>query len=254
VGPASETRADGDADGKSGRRRRPAPKAKRNSKRTRGRARRSSKGVWSGSVYLLTASVILAALITLRAELLSSEARDAWARATQAEAQRGGYLVQSADWVFNAVGAEIFIETEATLLRDQFRTYAMSNRGRVRAALLTESRIESRTLRRIQSGLDIYADSDLYLQSPGYYHYADHLSNELRTVVFEPPDRAQKEGDQLATGAALTMSLNLGAALAFLAGTISEALPRRKRLGIIVGFLVLGGTILAAAAFELVVQ
>jgi hypothetical protein len=240
--------------GKSRRRPKPAPQAQRDSGRRRGGARKTSKGVWSWSVYLLSASAIIAALITLRAELLSSTATNAWAQATQAEAERGGYLVRSADYVFTGIGVDKFIETEATLLGDQFRKYAMSNRGRVRAALLAEARIQSRTLRRVQSGFDIVKVGDSYLESPGYYYYADHLSSELRTVVFEPPDRAQQEGDQLATRAALTMSLNIGAALAFLAGTISAAWDRRRRLAIFAGFIILGGTTVGLAALELVGQ
>jgi hypothetical protein len=181
------------------------------------------------ATYLLTASTVLGAIITLRAELLTVEARDSWARAARAEAKRDDFVNTATEYVLNVIGYQKFSETEATLLRHKLRQYAGVTDGRVRADLLAAARVQSSALDFARNNLTIVGKGDAYLASPGLYYYADHLASTLDGFILPSPSRNQLLGNDLAHRAMRTMYLTIAAATAFMLAVLAIAFDRMRR-------------------------
>jgi hypothetical protein len=182
------------------------------------------------ATYLLTASTVLGAIITLRAELLTVEARDSWARAARAEANRDDFVASRTNYVLNFIGYHKFSEWEATLLRDKLRQYAGRTEGRVHADLVAAARVQSLALDFARNMLIIgRLKNDAYLTTPHLYSYADHLASTFDGYILPSPSRNQLLGNDLAYRAMRTMYLTFAAAIAFMLAVLAIAFDRMRR-------------------------
>lgn len=178
---------------------------------------------------LLTTATVLGALITLRAEFLSAEAHDMWARAARAEARRDGFVVNETEYVLGQIGYQKFWETKAALLRHQFMEYARLLSRPRRADLLTAARVQSLSLEHARGGLAISGQDDAYLAGSDY-DYGDHLASDLDDFILPSPSRNQLQGNVLADRAVRTMLLTIAAATGFMLAAFATVFKRMNRV------------------------
>jgi hypothetical protein len=192
--------------------------------------------------YLMTVAAIIGAVITLRAAMLGSGAAESWARGTREETLRDNYLARMSDYVFIGTAPFELARVEATLYEQGLLHAARKSIGRARLMLLSEARLQ-RHVRRLTTKGDppvSYTDSglplsDTYLSRPGLYVAGDHLASVL--VSGFSPSEHQAAGDSQSTRATVAMSMTIPAAISFLFGTLAFALPRRRRLLLLLGFV-----------------
>lgn len=191
--------------------------------------------------YLMTVAAIIGAVITLRAAMLASEAGESWARATREETSRDNYLARMSDYVFVGTAPFEIARVQATLFEQGLLHAARKTTGRLRLMLLSEAKLQTH-VRKLTTDKDLpvsYTDSglpvsDTYLSQPGWYVAGDHLASVL--VPGSSPSEHQAIGDSLSTRATVAMSMTIPAAVSFLFGTLAFALPRRRRILLLLGF------------------
>jgi hypothetical protein len=140
------------------------------------------------------------------------------------------------DYVFLTAAPNEMALTESTLLERGLLHAARRTTGRARLALLSEAKNQAHLRKLTTKGLSVLAGGDTYLSRPGRYIVGDHLASAIALGNGMSPSRYQAIGNSLATRATVAMSLTVPAAVSFLLGTLAFALPRRRRIFLLLGF------------------
>jgi hypothetical protein len=199
---------------------------------------------------LLAASAALAALVTARAALASSSAGDAYQAAVRSETKRSSALVEDVRYVYSDEANTAFHHAQRVILEDEMRKQADAATGILKALLVAEADVNQALAETTHSGTlatdETYADGDGY--DLGLY-LADVRAEDPDLVAIDPLDDVA-EGDDASARARWGMVATIPVAMAFFAGALAQAFPRRRRPLVVVGF----GLLLVAAVAAILVE
>jgi hypothetical protein len=210
----------------------------------------SSEKAGRSVALLLAASAALAALITARAALASSSGGDSYQSAVRAETKRSSALVEDVRYVYSDEAKTAFRHASRVILEDEVRKQAQAASGILGALLVAEADVHQALAETTHTGFlatdPTYADGDAY--DVGAY-LADVRAETPDLVAIDPQDDIA-DGDDASARAREGMLATIPIAVAFFAGAMAQAFPRRRRPLVTVGF----GLLLAAAVAAILVE
>ena len=199
---------------------------------------------------LLAASAALAALITARAALASSAGGDSYQSSVRAETKRSSALVEDVRYVYSDEADTAFRHTTRVILGDEVRKQAQTATGVLQALLVAEADVHDALAETTHTGFlatdPTYADGDGY--DVGRY-LADVRDEDPDLVAIDPLNDVA-DGDEASARAREGMLATIPVAMAFFAGAMAQAFPRRRRPLVVTGFALLLVAAVAAILVE----
>lgn len=205
-----------------------------------------------GPAILLGLAALVTAALFGRAALLAGDASDQWQQALRQELKRSAAVVEDVRYVYGDEAPLAFDGVTLEVLAQEYRAKAQASRGATRSLLTVEARANEELLDVVKGGSAILSDEKYRLEGGGYdlgRRLAD-VRRENPDLVTINPDVPQARGDALSRQATNTVSLGAVAPLAFLLGSLGQVFRRRRAVLLWIGWVVLGMTVVAAAAIE----
>ena len=193
------------------------------------------------------------AIITARASIGGGTATDLWQQSVREEEKRGALLIQGTRFTYGEEGDVAFMiatsEAQATALEEA----AASAAPEIAERLNAEAQVHSQVAEAMRASI-MFANDPRFMLPSGGYDLAASLANdrvEDGAVVLADPLVTIRAGDEASRHAIRILSIAIVVGLAFLAGSLAQALPSRRRLLLIAGWVALGAAAALAVAIEL---
>jgi hypothetical protein len=218
------------------------------------RAARGGRAAGSGVAFLLAAAAILAALITARASLLGGQATGLWQQSVREEERRGALLIQGVRFTYGDEGDIAFLIATSQTRADALEEAAASAAPDIAERLRAEAQVHAQVAEAMRTSVVIGNDPQFVLPSGGYdlaASLARDRAEEGDDLLADDPVATVKAGDEASRHAIAILTITIVAGFAFLAGALAQALPSRRRLLLVAGWVVLGVAALLALTVEL---
>lgn len=206
-----------------------------------------------GVALLLAAAAVVAAIVTARASVLGDEATDHWQRSVREEERRGALLIQGVRFTYGEEGDVAFMiatsEARAAALEEAAATAAPD----VAARLTAEVQVHSQVADAMRASI-VFGNDPRFLLASGGYDLAASLASdrvEEGADVMADPLASVRAGDEASRHGIRTLAVATVVGLAFMAGSLAQALPSRRRMLLIAGWVALGVASVLAVAVEL---
>jgi hypothetical protein len=206
-----------------------------------------------GVALLLAAAAVVAAIVTARASFLGSEATDHWQRSVREEERRGALLIQGVRFTYGEEGDVSFMIATSEARAAALEEAAASAPPDVAERLTAEAQVHSQVADAMRESVVFGTDPRFTLPSGGYGLAASLASDraEEGADVMADPLATVRAGDEASRHAIRILAVAIVVGLAFMAGSLAQALPSRRRLLLIAGWVVLGVASALALAVEL---
>lgn len=205
-----------------------------------------------GVALLLTVSAIVAAIIGLRAAMISTSASDSWQSALRSDVKRSAAAMEDVRALYQSELPIALRILEARNVQAEMLAEAQGQSGAARQALLLEASVQGQIITALSSSSEL-ATAPQYSLPSGGLDLAQRLA-DLRAkypdLLALDPDGLEASGDKLAHQAELTTLALIPTSLAAFLGVLAQPFRRRRT-----PLLRLGTVALAAgAAIFIVVQ
>jgi hypothetical protein len=208
----------------------------------------------TGVAFLLAAAAILAALITARASVLGGQATDLWQQSVREEERRGALLIQGVRFTYGDEGDIAFLIATSQTRADTLEEAAASAAPDIAERLRAEAQVHAQVAEAMRTSVVIGNDPRFVLPSGGYDLAASLASDRAEDgddLLADDPVATVKAGDEASQHAIAILTITIVAGFAFLAGALAQALPSRRRLLLVAGWVTLGMAALLAIVVEL---
>jgi hypothetical protein len=205
-----------------------------------------------GVAVLLGLAAILAAIVGVRATVLSSDASDTWQSALRTEVKRSTGALADIRYLYQSEVPPVLTILGTRIQEAELRAAAATETGAVADTLTREADVKANVLAAISSTYEL-ATHPAYALPGGGVNLGLRLSdvrNETPKLVALDPDALQAAGDALgAKAAAMTLPL-LPIGVAALFAALAQPFAGRRRVLLVIGTAVLTFGALAAVAVE----
>lgn len=201
---------------------------------------------------LLAAAAVLAAIVTARASLVSSDAAITWVDSVRDEQRRGAVLQEEVRYTYGSEASLGFMVLIAEVRAQELRAIAQGQPPAVAARLEAEARIQQTVVDLVSDNAPLLSDPRYRLASGGLdvqRRLADERAAEPSVVAIDPLGTLAA-GDVHADHSVRLMVATIVIAGAFLFGALAQAFQRRRRPLLLLGWLAL----LAGGAWALAVE
>lgn len=217
----------------------------------------SADGSSRAVAVLLAVAAIVAAIITARASLVSSDATSAWNDSVAVEQRRGAQLLEEMRYAYSVEGDVAFMLTITEERAASLRAAADAAEAAGQPSEVTRTlRQEADALQQVRDlagpASDVVSNARYALPGGGY-----DIQRRLADTRAEDPDGMRADpllevatGDAAASESNRLMLSTIGVAMAFLCGALAQAFGRHRRMLLLLGWLALG--VGAAAALAIV--
>jgi hypothetical protein len=203
---------------------------------------------------LLGVAAIVAAILTARAALLSSDASSDWQLAVRQELKRGTLAVEQVNYVYGTEAVQAFGVATANVRADEAAKLAPSAAPDAAARLQFEAQVQQQVSQATVSSSAVASDPK-YALPDGGYDMQRRMADERATTpadVALAPDEPMAAGDALADRANRMMSTTIAIGATFLFGALAQAFRRRRLVLLALGWGALTVGALLALALEFV--
>ena len=209
-------------------------------------------GSHRGVAVLLGLAAILAAIVGVRATVLSGDASDTWQSALRTEVKRSAGALEDIRYLYQSEVPPVVTILGTRMQEAELRAAAATETGAVADTLTREADVQANVLTAISPAYEL-ATHPAYALSGGGVNLGLRLSdvrNETPDLVALDPDTLQAAGDALgAKAAAMTLPL-LPIGVAALFAALAQPFAGRRRLLLVAGTAVLTFGAIAAVAVE----
>lgn len=200
-----------------------------------------------GVAILLSTAAVLAAMLTARAALISSDASGSWQQSMRTEVKRSAFAMEDIRYVYNSEAQVAFSIAMEQVRAQELRTYAAQQSPDARPALEAEAKVHEGTVTIMLPSSEFASDPVYALPSGGYdvvVRLADTRAASPDALALDP-DALMAAGDHATDRAVRMMSTTIPVGFAFLVGALAQGWHRRRRLLLAIGWscLVAAGTL-----------
>ena len=199
---------------------------------------------------LLAMAAIVAALVTARAALLGSDATSDWQRSVGDEQRRGAMLLEEVRYTYGSEGDMAMMIITADVQAQELRAVAAGQPPEVVAIVESEAQVQQQLVDLVGPSSELYTDPRYRIDSGGV-DLQLRLADSRAEDAGDDPLVALAQGDGAADTASRLMLTTLFIAGAFLLGAIAQALRRRPRILLAIGWVALESGSKAAIAVQL---
>jgi hypothetical protein len=203
---------------------------------------------------LLAVAAIVAAIVTARASIVGSDATSAWTASVGAEQRRGAFLLEGVRYTYTTEGDLGFLIASAQVQVEELTAIASGQPPDLAARIDAETRVHQGVLDGVLPASELASDPRYALPGGGYdleLRLADERLEAEGDITAIDPLADVAAGDVAADHATLLMLSTIGIGAAFLLGSLAQALSRRRRALLALGWVTLAIAATVAVVVEL---
>jgi hypothetical protein len=206
--------------------------------------------VGRGVAVLLALAAAAAALIGGRASLVSSSASGSWQASVRQEVKRSAATVEDVRYVFTVVAPQAVDVVAARIQAEKLRGVGGSRGGLLRELLVQEARVRETFADTFAEANDLVVDR--YRVGEGYdvWRFLAATRRANPELLAVDPDEPMAHGDEATSRARRGVAATIPVAGAFLAGALAQGFPGRRRILVVLGFVLLAAGVIGAVLVE----